>query len=93
MIGHCRLEAAKQLGLVEVPCVVADDLTDEQIKALRIVDNKTNESPWDMELVASELEEIDLSGFGFDFDTEERELRLEQEEKTKKTPAKKTAKK
>lgn len=80
VIGHCRLEAAKQLGLVEVPCVVADDLTDEQIKALRIVDNKTNESPWDMELVASELEEIDLSGFGFDFDTEEIEEDDEDEE-------------
>ena len=68
VIGHCRYEAAKKLKMTEVPCVCVDDLTPEQVKALRIVDNKTNESPWDIELLTQELDEIDLSGFDFDFD-------------------------
>ena len=68
VIGHCRYEAAKKLKMQTVPCVCVDDLTEEQVKALRIVDNKSNESPWDMDLLSDELEEIDLSGFDFDFD-------------------------
>lgn len=67
VIGHCRYEAAKKLGMERVPCVCVDDLTDEQVKALRIVDNKTNGSPWDMEFLADELAEVDLSAFDFDF--------------------------
>ena len=67
VIGHCRYEAAKKLKLETVPCVCVDELTDEQVKALRIVDNKTNESPWDMEFLADELAEVDLSAFDFDF--------------------------
>ena len=67
VIGHCRTLAAKKLGMKTVPCVMVDELTDEQVRALRIIDNKTNESPWDMELLAEELPEIDLSGFDFDF--------------------------
>lgn len=51
VIGHCRYEASKLLGLEEVPCVRVDDLTDEQVKKLRIVDNKANESPWDFDLL------------------------------------------
>lgn len=46
VIGHCRALAAEKLGMVEVPCVCVDDLTPEQVNALRLVDNKTNESPW-----------------------------------------------
>ena len=68
VIGHCRTLAAKKLGMKTVPCVMVDDLTDEQVRALRIIDNKTNESPWDMELLGDELADIDLSGFDFDFD-------------------------
>ena len=68
VIGHCRTLAAKKLGMKTVPCVMVDELTDEQVRALRIIDNKTNESPWDMELLAEELPDIDLSGFDFDFD-------------------------
>lgn len=68
VIGHCRYEAAKKLKLETVPCVCVDELTDEQVKALRIVDNKSNESPWDMEFLADELVELDLSDFDFDFD-------------------------
>lgn len=67
VIGHCRTEAAKLLGMDEVPCVSVDDLTDEQVKALRIVDNKANESPWDDPLLLQEVETLDLSAFDFDF--------------------------
>lgn len=67
VIGHCRYEAAKKLKLENVPCVCVDELTEEQVKALRIVDNKSNESPWDMDFLADELAEVDLSMFDFDF--------------------------
>lgn len=67
VIGHCRLLAAKQLKMKEVPCVCVDDLTEEQVKALRIVDNKSNESEWDLDLLADELADVDLSAFDFDF--------------------------
>jgi ParB-like chromosome segregation protein Spo0J len=55
VIGHCRVLGAKKLGLKEVPCVCVDDLTPEQVNALRIVDNKSNESEWDMDYLADEL--------------------------------------
>lgn len=67
--GHTRLKAAKQLGLTEVPTILADDLTEEQIKAFRIADNKVSEySTWDMEKLTEELNDIDLdmTEFGFD---------------------------
>lgn len=67
VIGHCRLLAAKKLKMQEVPCVCVDDLTEEQVKALRIVDNKSNESPWDFDFLADELADLDLSDFDFDF--------------------------
>lgn len=67
VIGHCRVMAAKQIGMTEVPCVCVDDLTPEQVNALRIVDNKSNESDWDVLMLKEELPEIDLSGFVFDF--------------------------
>ena len=59
VIGHCRLLAAKQLKMKEVPCVCVEDLTEGQVKALRIVDNKSNESEWDFETLLDELEDID----------------------------------
>ena len=67
VIGHCRLLAAKQLKMKEVPCVCVEDLTEEQVKALRIVDNKSNESEWDFDILTDELAELDLSAFDFDF--------------------------
>ena len=67
VIGHCRALAAKKLGMKEVPCVCVDDLTPEQVNALRIVDNKSNESPWDFDILPDELADLDLSGFNFDF--------------------------
>ena len=77
VIGHCRLLAAKQLKMKEVPCVCVEDLTEEQVKALRIVDNKSNESEWDFDFLADELLEIDLSAFDFDFGIEDEEEETE----------------
>lgn len=75
--GHTRLKAAKQLGLSEVPCIVADDLTEEQIKAFRLADNKVGEiAEWDDELLAIEFDDIiniNMEDFGFEFPEEEEE--------------------
>jgi len=78
IVGHGRVEAAKLLGIEEVPVVVADDLTPQQIKAYRLADNKLNESDWDMDLVIEELKElssemVDLTGFSNDLILEENE--------------------
>lgn len=67
VIGHCRALAAKKLGMKEVPCVCVDDLTPEQVNALRLVDNKSNESDWDYDLLADEIPDLDLSSFDFDW--------------------------
>ena len=67
VIGHCRLMAAKKLKLKEVPVTVASGLTEDEIKELRIADNKTNESPWDLGLLAEDIEGLDFSGFDFAF--------------------------
>ena len=70
VVGHTRWLAAKKLGLSEVPCLIASDLTDEQIVAYRLADNKTNElATWDFEKLKTELEsisDIDMSQFGFE---------------------------
>lgn len=69
VIGHCRVLAAKKLGMKEVPCVCVDDLTPEQVNALRLVDNKSAEdgASWDFDLLADELPGLDLSAFDFDW--------------------------
>lgn len=78
--GHTRLKACKKLGIEEVPCVVADDLTEDQIKAFRIVDNKVGEvSMWDMEKLGFELADIDIDmsefgDFGFEDDSDNVDL-------------------
>lgn len=70
--GHTRIKAANRLGLKEVPVIVADDLTPEQVKAFRLADNKVAElSMWDIDLLTSELGELadldfDMTDFGFD---------------------------
>lgn len=57
--GHTRQKAAIQLRMREVPCVVADDLTDEQIRAFRLADNKTAElAEWDFDLLNEEIQNI-----------------------------------
>lgn len=67
--GHGRILGAKKAGLKEVPTVCLEELTEEQIKAYRLVDNKLNESEWDVELLneeLEELEEIQMEMFGFE---------------------------
>nr|DAK69275.1 MAG TPA: ParB protein [Caudoviricetes sp.] len=67
--GHTRLKAAIQLGMETVPCIVANDLSEEQIKAFRLADNKTNElAEWDfsaLQMELSEILDIDMTDFGF----------------------------
>jgi len=67
--GHTRHKAAIQLGMKEVPCLIADDLTEEQIKAYRLADNKVSEySVWDMEKLREGLEgieNINMDDLGF----------------------------
>ena len=69
--GHTRYKASQELGLNEVPCIIADDLDSEQIKAFRLADNKVAEaSEWDYELLNIELGDIidiDMEDFGFEF--------------------------
>lgn len=81
--GHTRYRAAKLLGLEVVPCVIADDLTDEQISAFRLADNKVAEySEWDYALLDDELSKLldfDMTAFGF-FDDEETEEEDQTEE-------------
>lgn len=68
--GHTRLKSAKKLGLETVPCIIADDLTESQIKAFRLADNKVAEfSEWDFDKLTIELEgltDIVMDDFGFD---------------------------
>lgn len=68
--GHTRYKAAQQLGLEQVPCIVADDLTPAQIKAFRLADNKVSEfAEWDFDALTAELEaltDFDMQLFGFD---------------------------
>lgn len=75
--GHTRYQAAKQLGMEEVPCIEADDLTEEQVRAYRLADNKTAEmSGWDAEKLEQELAGLsvfDMGEFGFDLHQETEE--------------------
>lgn len=68
--GHTRLRAAKKLGLKKVPCILADDLTEQQIKAFRLADNKVSElAEWDIDKLNIELEgisDLEMIDFGFD---------------------------
>lgn len=67
--GHTRLKAAKRLKLKTVPCILADDLSEDQIKAFRLVDNRTAEiAEWDFALLEEELADVQLDMTAFDFD-------------------------
>lgn len=82
--GHTRLLAAKKLELKEVPTIKVEDLTENQIKAFRIADNKTSEfAEWDMELLEMELEDIDIDmeQFGM-METPKEEVTIEEKEIT-----------
>lgn len=69
--GHTRYEAAKRLGMDKVPCIQVDDLTDEQIRAYRIADNKVAEaSSWNDDVLRAEMDalkalDVDLTDTGF----------------------------
>lgn len=73
--GHTRYKAAKKLEITDIPCISADDLSEEQIKAFRLADNKTAElAEWDEDLLGKEMQEIiniDMSQFGFSIGEDE----------------------
>lgn len=78
--GHTRIKACKKLGIDEVPCIVADDLTEDQIKAFRIADNKVSEySTWDNTKLAEELSDImmDMTQFGDDLFKDDDTMNVE----------------
>lgn len=89
--GHTRVRACRELGIQTVPCIIADELTDEQINLFRLVDNKTSEySDWDFEKLKNELslvdltldenqlllERFELSAEVFDIDAEQAEIKI-----------------
>lgn len=92
--GHTRYKAAKQLKLKEIPIVVADNLTEEQVNAYRLADNKSGElANWDTKKLDDELQalldQIDMTDFGFDenieFDpADDIDVDLETDDKDKK---------
>lgn len=86
--GHTRYKAAKQLKLKTVPCIVADDLNEEQIKAFRLADNKVSEiAEWDFDLLNEELEgifNIEMDSFGFEFNLGFDEIPTELEKEIEK---------
>lgn len=73
--GHTRYKACKKLGIETIPCVIADDLTEQQIKAFRLADNKVSEkAEWDFDLLDDEIDSItgfDMAEFGFEFEEQE----------------------
>lgn len=88
--GHTRARAAEKLGLATVPCIIADDLTESQIRAFRLADNKTAElAAWDFDKLDAELSELaaiefDMTAFGFeDFELDEPQEIVEDEYEAK----------
>ena len=81
IIGHCRYEAMKRLGYDELQedWVKVVDLSEEEAEKLRLLDNKLNESEWDMDLLAEDVPQLDFSDFEIDWGLSE-----EQEENTEK---------
>lgn len=76
--GHTRIKASKELGIKDIPCIIADDLTEEQVKAFRLADNKVAEkSVWDYTKLDEELDgilDIDMSLFDFDINNNDDEI-------------------
>lgn len=74
--GHTRLLASEKLGLEEIPCIIADDLSEEELKAFRLADNKVSEkAEWDFDLLSGEIDDLiafDMEDFGFEFIDEEK---------------------
>lgn len=88
--GHTRYKAAKRLKMTTIPCIIADDLSPEQIKAFRLADNKTGElAEWDFGMLGEELEgitDIDMNDFGFDMSALEGEPEAEEDEFSQEPP-------
>ena len=76
IIGHGRHEAAKKVGLKTVPCVKIEGLSDKEIRALRLIDNRIAETEWDQELLKIEFEDLDFNfdDFNIDFSCYNQEL-------------------
>ena len=76
--GHTRTLACKKLGITKVPCIVADDLTEEQIKAFRIADNSSAQvAEWDMDKLMAELETIDYDMEQFGLQEQINQMQVE----------------
>lgn len=74
--GHTRVLACKKLGITKVPCIVADDLTEEQIKAFRIADNSSAQvAEWDIDKLMKELDSIDYDMEKFGLKEQMAEIR------------------
>lgn len=90
IVGHTRYKAARKLGMKEVPVVVANNLTPEQVKAYRLADNKTGElTDWDMSLLDDELgdiADIDMSDFGFNLDLDDDEVEVQEDDFDEEVP-------
>ena len=89
--GHTRYKAAKKLKMIEVPCIIADDLTEEQIKAFRLADNKVAEkAEWDFDLLNTELDDIidlDMELFGFEETSQDDDEKAVEDEFEVELPA------
>ena len=90
--GHTRLLAAQELGFETVPCIVADDLDEDQVKAFRLADNKVSEaSSWNWTKLEQELDDLgiadfDMSDFGFALNNEEYDLDVSDDDFVSDTP-------
>lgn len=86
--GHTRYKAANKLQLKTIPCIIAEDLSEEQIKAFRLADNKVSEkSEWDMDLLNEELQDIlniDMSIFDFEFENIDEPFEEERKDNSSK---------
>ena len=90
IVGHTWYKAAKKLKMDKVPVVVASNLSDEQVRAYRLADNKTGElTDWDMGLLDDELAniaDIDMSDFGFDLDLGDDEAKVQEDDFDEEVP-------
>lgn len=73
VIGHCRYAAAKRLKMKQIDAVRVESLTEEQVNKLRLLDNKLNESEWDIELLLEDVPALDWDGFDIDWNLPELE--------------------
>lgn len=88
--GHTRYKAAKKLGMKSAPCIMADDLTEDQVKAYRLADNKVGEfAEWDFDALEEELAgiELDMSEFGFEMEDGEEPAEIIEDDVPEETEA------